>query len=227
MSTVSMAVVDTNIRKMEMDIRDLENEIDTTKDFVEQLTSSLAREQIRLCELGYRVNQKQNMIHSLSVVQEHRKERLRQEHKLKHKMAYIQKCQEYLMTFSTQPYTYDEMVFDEIVEYAHKLHLIACVKKWIVYKNMDTSEHIVHFPDTELSFDVFEARSIENDQVRVWYSSANGARGCYTIPVKVWYRLFELENEHGFTVFSDVSIFGTLFEEEEDVSMTEVDMTTL
>lgn len=223
MTTVSMLVVDTNIRKLEMDLRDLENEMETTKDFVEELTSSLAREQNRLSQLEVRVDQKQTMIRSLRVVQEHRKERLRQEHKLKKKMVYIQKCQEYLMTFSKQTYVYDEMVFEEIVEYAHKLHLITCVHQWI-----DMSEHVLDFPDTELSFDAFEARALDNEHIRMWYSLFNGTGGCYTIPVKVWYRLFELENEHGFTIFSDVAILEELFHNDTGgVSLTEVDIATL
>lgn len=224
MTTVRMSVVDTNIRKLEMDVRDLENEVETRKDCVKELTSSLAREQIRLCELEVRVNQKQNMMQSLRVVQEHRKERLRQEHKLKHKMVYIQKCQEYLMTFSKQAYVYDEMVFEEIVEYAHKLHLMICVHQWIAM-----SEHVLDFPDTELSFEAFEARALDNEDIRMMsYSSINRTAGCYTIPVKVWYRLFELENEHGFTIFSDVAILEVLIVENTGgVSLTEVDIATL
>lgn len=203
MSLLSISLVEANVEKLNMDIRDLENEVETTKGFIQELTSSLARQNIRLHQLEHRIHEKRNMIQTLSAIRDHRKERLRHETNVKSKIVYIDRCQHYLSRHSQHVYSFHEMIFDEIVEYAHKLHLLRGLREWI--GAFQVENQTIELPKSEMEMDIFESRNMMDDD-KVVISS--GTTTCHIIPLLVWYSLFEIDNEHHFTIESDISIFN-------------------
>ena len=210
-----MTTVESNIQKLDLDIHDIENEIQTTQDFVQELTTSLARQNVRLQVLQDRLCEKQNMLHTLRVIQDHRKERLRHENKLRDKIMYIVRCEEYLVKHSRHLYPRNVMTFmtlEEIVECAHKLHLIHCMHEWVSdisdkYPNT-ISDDMIEFPSSELEFETFQAQNtVDEHTIRI---SSLFSTSYYIIPVKVWYSLFEMDNHYGFSLETDFQFIHTI-----------------
>lgn len=209
MSHMNLSVIETNVHKLSIDIRDLENEVQTTRDFIQELTNSLARQNIRLHQLETRIHEKKNMIDTLCHVRDHRTAKLQCENEWRSKIRYVNDCQRYLMEHSQHKYNPQDMTFQEIIEYAHKLHLIRCMSEWIRDRQGDV--HQIDFPLTEMDFEIFEARNIVgDDNIRILQEDTMVG---YIIPLKVWYDLFEMQNEDGFTVRSDVSVIDRLIKQ--------------
>lgn len=193
--------MEANIQKILLDIRDLENEIQTTKDYVAELSNSLSRQNIRLLQLQGRLQEKNNMMTSLHLVVEDRKERLSNENTWKSRIIYGHACQKYLELNSNHNYPFVDMILEEVIEFAHKLHFLHCVKEWMIDCNLEMSHEL---PSSEFDFDLFESKNIvDDDYIRI-YSESSLMN--YTIPLKVWYSLFEMENECSFTIESQPSI---------------------
>lgn len=209
-----MTTVESNIHKLDLDIHDIENEIRTTQDFVQELTTSLARQNVRLHVLQDRLCEKQNMLHSLRVIQDHRNERLRHENKLRNKIMYIVRCEEYLAKHSRHLYPHNVMKFmtlEEIVECAHKLHLIHCMTQWVsdmTNKYPETMSDMIEFPSSELDFETFQAQNtVDEHTIRI---SSLSSTSYYIIPVKVWYSLFEIDNRYGFSLEANFQFVDTI-----------------
>ncbi len=212
-----MTTVESNIQKLDLDIHDIENEIRTTQDFVQELTTSLARQKVRLHVLQDRLCEKQNMLHTLRVIQDHRKERLRHENKLRDKIMYIVRCEDYLVKHSRHLYprnvmnVMNVMTLEEIVECAHKLHLIHCMTEWVsdmTNKYPNTLSDMIEFPSSELEFETFQVQNtVDEHTIRI---SSLSSTSYYIIPVKVWYSLFQIDNRYGFSLEADFQFIDTI-----------------
>ena len=206
---MNLSVIETNLHKLSIDVRDLENEVQTTRDFIQELTNSLARQDIRLHQLETRIDEKKNMIETLCHVRDNRTEKLRRENEWRSKILYVNECQRYLMDHSQHKHNPHDMTCEEVIEYAHKLHLIRCMSEWI--RDRQGHTHAIDFPSTELDFEMFEARNaMGDDNIRILQEDAMIG---YIIPLKVWYDLFEMKNEDGFSITSDASVIDRLIKQ--------------
>jgi hypothetical protein len=210
MSLASLSIVETNINKLAVDIRDLENEVETNKDFIQEITSSLSRQNIRLHQLETRIKEKRNMMKTLCGLRDDRQNRLQKQNELKLKFLYTESCQEYLLEFSNHRFLFEEMMSDEIIEYAHKLHFILCLQQWL---SVCHPEYYNEFdlPTSEFDFDAFEVRNVcAEDKVCIGHKSSLIG---YIIFIEVWYSLYEYNNEQNFNIKSPPSIMNDVFKQ--------------
>lgn len=210
MSLASLSIVETNISKLAVDIRDLENEVDTTKDFIQEITTSLSRQNSRLYQLETRIKEKRNMLRTLCSLRDDRKDRLQKQNELKLKFVYSDSCQEYLTEFSNHRFLFDEMMSDEIIEYAHKLHIIRCLRQWLSECHPEYYDQF-DLPTSEFDFDAFEVRNVcAEDKVCIGHQSSLIG---YIIPLEVWYSLNEYDNDQQFNIKSPPSMMNNVFKQ--------------
>lgn len=219
-----------NIHVLHINIQDLKNEMASIENTVLELQHQLSCETAKLEVLRQRMNEKTNLLHTLEGIQSFRKREIEQDHELQLKVVYSFRCMEYLRTYSLNVYSERELLMDEMIEYAHKLHFIRCIQRWIVEQPLSHVHHdrfphapnamLLEYPEDEQHYDMFEMSHALDEQY-VYLCSRNHTdqdpstmsdKWVYVIPYERWHALYEYKNEMSFTIDSDAGVLPTIVE---------------
>ena len=220
-----------NIHVLHVNIQDLKNEMASIESTVLELQHQLSCETAKLEVLRQRMGEKTNLLNTLEGIQSFRKREIEKDHELQVKVVYSFRCMEYLRTYSLNVYTERELLMDEIIEYAHKLHFIRCIQRWIVEQPLSHTEHdrsphapnamLLEYPDDEQHYEMFEMSHALDEQY-IYLCGRNGSeqepltttteKWVYVIPYERWHALYEYKNAVSFTIDSDATVLPTIVE---------------
>jgi len=199
MSLIRTTTLERNIHILQLRIQDLKSEYSTLEDTIKQLQTEISYSQNRLEKIMTMISSKQTLLKTLEYVHIIRQEQIQTDRNLIEKVLYALKCQDYLKQFSTN--VHQDLLMDEMIEYAHKLHFIHCLQEW----QSPTPSH----PKDECSFYEYELEHlIDNQYILFIPPPLDEEHGLHT-PLKMsiehWFSLPNFHNPLNFSIFSHSS----------------------
>lgn len=209
MSLMTASALERNMHILHINLQDLKNEIQSVETIVEQLHHDLSIHTTKLQGLQQRLSEKSHLLRMLEQIQSFRREEIRRDHDLQLRVVYGLRCLDYLRTYSTNVYYEHDLMTDEAIEYAHKLHFVRCLQQWSVQEMSSDIAPIEH-PKDEQDYYPFELTHALDERHIFLCSPTAVHRRAYAILHEQWHQLYDYANSIPFTIDSHASIIPSI-----------------
>lgn len=221
--TTTTTTMERTMQMLRIHLQNLDHEIESIQSMLDQLEEEKTFQTSNLRMLQQRRSEKENLLRTFQQIQSFRQDELVQDQTQRHKVVYGLRCFNYLHRHSTYRYKENDMLTDEAIEYAHKLHLIRCLQQWSASSDYRGLYHPLHYPKDEHDYYAFELMHnlTENHVVLCILPSVRESLGmsttptlppsvpnpepnAYAIPYEHWHALYEYGNDIPFTIDSGI-----------------------
>lgn len=195
MSLIKTTTLERNIHILQLGIQDLKNEYSSLEDQIKQLQTQIHHHQNRLDKIITTLSSKQTLLKTLEYVHQIRQEQIKTDREIIDKVLYSLQCQDFLNQFSSN--IHQDLIMDEIIEYAHKLHFIHCFQQLF-------SPPPSH-PQDEYSFHEYEMQHmIDNQYITFTTNHLDEEHGIQTLKMSIehWFAFPEYNNKLPFSIHS-------------------------
>lgn len=206
MSLITIDRLEHSSSVLALHIYDIRQEMICVEEKISELTNDLTFYQQKLTTLHNKMNEKKNMLQTLNSVKNFRNTQIKNENVIKEKVQYVQRCMDYLNTYSQHIYIDEVYMMDEVIEYAHKLHFIRLIQEWMLLHAC----YDIKYPNNEQEFHRFEILYF-NDENYIYLSESNPK---YMITFHDWTSIYEYQNAIGFLITSSVFIIDSMIKKE-------------
>lgn len=221
----SSATIQRTMHALRIHLQDLENEIESTESMLEHLEHERVHHTSKLKVLAQRRSEKENLLRTFQQIHSFRQEEIHHDHTLRQKVMYSIRCSDYLRRHSNYAYKENELLMDELIEYAHKLHLIRSLPEWIHLQPNDVLTCPLEYPHDEQEYYRFELTHSKDEchialgslpLHSIWSpictlpSSSSSLPSpswthIYAIPHDHWHALYEYNNDVAFSIDTNAS----------------------
>ena len=192
MSFIPLNNLKTSIETLAMSIEDLENQKNTMMYEIDEFIEKLEIWKKKLGLVNKKIMTKHTMKNDLTHILSQREEKIDKDQDMLNKIIYTIKCKEFLKKNSSITYNFTTMMVDEMIECAHKLHIIKCLKKM----------GELYFPINEHYFFHFEMIHYQEECIFLNSQCA--------IPIEEWHQLFLYNNNLSFSIYTSVHTFKSI-----------------